>query len=159
MDSTVSNLLDRAENEILLASSLTKISDSTNEKLKSELDLPKDTTFFSGVISHAYYSIFYSAKAYLLSRNMHFKSKQGEHSQVYHRFRALVIKGFVDIELLRIYDNVKVKAETLLNILINECEKRTKFTYETLPQANKEPAEDSLKNAIEFLIHIRNMVM
>jgi hypothetical protein len=39
--------------------------------------------------------------------------------------------------------------------LKTEKDKRTNFSYETIPQANKQPAEDSLNNAIFFISHIK----
>ena len=51
-----------------------------------------------------------------------------------------------------IYD--KIKADTLLGIFRIEKKKRGDFTYQTLSQANKEPAEESIKNAKAFFSHI-----
>ena len=50
------------------------------------------------------------------------------------------------------------RAEALLDILKTERVKRTNFTYETIPQANKEPAEDSLNNALLFISHIKEFI-
>ena len=67
----------------------------------------------------------------------------------------MVEKGLIEADLLRVYDDVKTKAEALLEILKKEKEKRNTFTYETLPQANKRPAKDSLNNALLFIAHIK----
>jgi len=67
----------------------------------------------------------------------------------------MVEKGLIEQDLLRVYEEVKTKAEVLLEILKKEKDKRTEFTYETLPQANKSPAEDSLNNALLFISHIK----
>jgi len=40
----------------------------------------------------------------------------------------------------------------------DEREKRTTFTYKTLPQANKEPAEKSIENAKFFISHIKSFL-
>jgi uncharacterized protein (UPF0332 family) len=41
-----------------------------------------------------------------------------------------------------------------LNLLeMYKQEKRGDFTYNTIPQANKEPAEDSIKHAKDFYKH------
>src|SRR3989338_5898169 len=56
---------NRAENELKHAETMFKISESN--KLKPELDLLDEDTFYSGVISHAYYSIFFGAKALLMN--------------------------------------------------------------------------------------------
>jgi uncharacterized protein (UPF0332 family) len=156
MDSKVSLLMDRAENEILAAQSLKKLSEEA--QVKKEFGFPSDVSFYSSVISHSYYAIFYAAKAYLISKSIKFKSKQGQHQQVYFEFRKLVEKGVIDKELLIMYEEVKVKADSLLDIIKTEKAKRTDFTYETLPQANKLPAEDSLKNALFFISHIKEFI-
>lgn len=155
MDSEVSMLLDRAENELVIALALDKLSEK--EDLASPLDIPRGTTFYSSVISHCYYAIFNSAKAYLVSKKVKLE-KQGQHQQVYFAFRRMVKEGIIEKELLKIYEDLKVKAESLLEILNSEREKRKTFTYETVAQANKKPAEDSIKNAKEFISHIKRMI-
>lgn len=71
------------------------------------------------------------------------------------KFKNIVKTGELDKEFLKIYEDAKVKAEALLLILEDEKEKRTKFSYKTLPQANKEPAEKSIENAQFFVTHIK----
>ena len=56
--------LARAENELNLSIMIQKISDNT--KMQIETFGMKESTYYSATISHAYYSIFYAAKAYLL---------------------------------------------------------------------------------------------
>jgi uncharacterized protein (UPF0332 family) len=155
MDSKVNLLIDRSENEILAAQVLKRLSEE--DSLKTEFNLPISTSFYSSVISHAYYSIFYCAKAYLIHKNISL-SKQGQHQQVYFKFKKLVKKGIIETELLKIYEDVKGKAEVLLDILKTEKDKRTNFSYETIPQANQQPAEDSLNNAIFFISHIKELL-
>lgn len=156
MDSKVNLLMDRAENEIFAAQALKKLSEEAS--LKKEFEFSPSVSFYSSVINHSYYAIFYSAKAYLTAKNIPLKSKQGQHQQVYFEFKKLVEKGIIEKELLRIYEEVKIRAESLLDILKTERAKRTNFTYETIPQANKQPAEDSLKNALFFISHIREFL-
>ncbi len=50
-----------------------------------------------------------------------------------------------------------IKADTLLHIFKYEKGKRGKFTYRKLSQANLEPAQESLDNAITFFKHINNL--
>ncbi len=57
--------LQRAENELVAAQMLFDISGNTYLQ-KEQFRLEKDFTFYSTVISHSYYSIFYSAKAILI---------------------------------------------------------------------------------------------
>ncbi|MBU4241820.1 MAG: hypothetical protein KKA65_05035 [Nanoarchaeota archaeon] len=59
-----------------------------------------------------------------------------------------------DVELLKIYEEMLIKADSLLHIFKHEKNKRGKFTYRKLPQANLEPAKESLENAKYFFKHI-----
>ena len=90
MDSKVSLLMDKAQNEIFSAQALKRLSEE--ESLKKIFNFPSETTFFNGVIEHCYYAIFHCAKAYLISKNIHLKSEQGQHQQVYFEFRKMVGK-------------------------------------------------------------------
>jgi len=45
-----------------------------------------------------------------------------------------------------------------LGIFRKEKRKRVEFTYQTIPQANKEPAEDSLKNSKFFVSNIMKVI-
>ncbi len=156
MDSRVSIYLRRANNEFVLAEMLFKISGDDEKKLALEVN--KEETFYSAVISHCYYSIFYAAKAYLISRNIAIKSKQGEHQQVYFEFKKLVEGGIISKEMLKIYEDIRGKAETLLEILKKEKDKRADFTYETIAQANIPPANESLINSKIFNKTIKEMI-
>jgi len=157
MDSTTNVYFNRAGNEIALAQAVVLLSE--NEKIKQEVfHMPKEITFYSAVISHSYYAIFYSAKAYLRTKGVVFTEKQGQHQRVYHEFGKLVKKGVIDKELLEIYKEARIKAETLLEILRQEKDNRNEFTYEKLPQANKEPAKSSLRNAQQFYRHLLSLV-
>ncbi|MCF7866108.1 hypothetical protein K9L67_00705 [Candidatus Woesearchaeota archaeon] len=51
-----------------------------------------------------------------------------------------------------------MRADTLLEIFKEEKWKRSHYTYNTIPQANKEPAKDSVNNAKMFLKHIKNLI-
>jgi len=65
MDINVKKYLDRAESEFILANA--NFSLSVSDDAKIVLKVQGNKTFFNNVISECYYSIFYSAKAYLLS--------------------------------------------------------------------------------------------
>ena len=116
----------------------------------------KEDTYYSAVISHSYYSIFYAAKAYLLLKGVKTKAPE-EHKKTYNEFKKLVLQGIVDKELLAIYDDIMIKADNLLGIFKTEKKKRGTFTYQKLSQANLEPAKESLENAKTFLKHIRKL--
>ncbi len=152
MDSSVKLLLERAENELQLAKVIYTLTE--NRTIQSEVfHLDKIQTFYSSVISHSYYCIFYSAKAYLLSKGI--KTEAPEvHKKTFNVFKKLVIRGVVNKELLKIYEEVLIRAETLLGIFKTEKGKRGEFTYQKIAQANKEPANQSLENAKTFFSNI-----
>lgn len=156
MDSMVEIFLERANNELLTAKSLIKLSEIV--KFKKEFELPKNITFYSSVISHSYYSIFYAAKAILLTKNI--KTSFPEvHKKTLELFENELIKtGILDVNLLKIYKTMLIRADVLLEIFKEEKYKRGKFTYKTLPQANKLPANNSLKNAKLFVSNIAKII-
>lgn len=157
MDSTIDLCLKRSDNEIVLATVVYRISHDAALK-KDVLHIAENLTFYSAVIGHAYYAIFHSAKAYLISKGITFTERQGQHQKVHHKLQYFVKKGVISQELLKIYDEVKGRAEELLSIFEKEREKRGRFTYEQLPQANKEPAEKSLNNARHFITHMKSLI-
>ncbi len=144
----------RAWNELQAARLLFRLSERPDVQ-KSLLER-EPLTFYSGVISHAYYSIFYVARAYLQTRGVTTRPPR-EHEQVYERFAWFVETGVLDKELLRIYDAERPKAAVLLGILGDEKSKRGRFTYRTLPQANKRPAEESIAHATTFFKRLANL--
>ena len=156
MDSDHSTLyIKRAWNEILLAKAIFRL--SNEGRLKSMFELKEDTTFYSNVISNAYYCIFYSAKSLLYIKDVITEPPE-EHKKTLEAFERIVASGEVDVDLLRVYKSVAVKADELLGIFRREKKKRGEFTYQKLPQANYEPAKESLENAEKFFKNI-NMIM
>ena len=55
--------IERAKNELDLANAVFKL--SSDSKIKIELELKENATFFSNVISCSYYTIFYATKSLL----------------------------------------------------------------------------------------------
>ena len=157
MDSEYKDILyiQRAKNELELAKAIFKL--STENRLKLEFELSEDTTFFSNAISNAYYCIFYSAKALLESKGIK-TAFPDEHLKTLNEFEKLVNAGEIDTELLMIYKSLVVKADELLGIFRKEKRKRGEFTYQKLPQANLEPAVESIKHAEKFHKNIRLMI-
>ena len=147
--------LNRAKNELDLAKVIFKI--STETKFKFDLELKEDSTFFSNVISNSYYCIFYSAKAFLYAKGIVTAAPE-EHRKTLEEFEKLAASGQIDEELVRIYKDIVVKAEELLGIFAKEKSKRGKFTYRMLPQANLEPAKESLENAEKFYKNINLII-
>ncbi|MDD2666720.1 MAG: HEPN domain-containing protein [Methanocellales archaeon] len=156
MDSMVKVYLDRADNEAILADAVKKLSDENDVKQSFKID--KHQTFYSAVISHSYYAIFYSAKAILLTKNI--KTDWPDvHRKTLDAFKEqLVDTGILDVKLLEIYRKMVVRADKLLQIFREEKKKRGDFTYKTLPQANREPADDSVKNAKTFVSNIKKII-
>jgi hypothetical protein len=50
------------------------------------------------------------------------------------------------------------RAEELLGIFSKEKKKRGTFTYQKLPQANKEPAKESLDNVLFFFKNVNKLL-
>ena len=147
---------DRADNEIMVAESLKRLSEIEDDKVN--FDLPEDISFYSSVISHSYYAIFYAAKALLLTKGIETKSPE-VHKKTYEGFKKnFVDSKELDVSLLKIYKKMIVRADELLEIFKEEKWKRGHFTYQTIPQANKEPAEDSLKKAKFFVSNIMKVI-
>ena len=156
MDSLVEIYLNRANNDILAAESLRRLSD--NQKDKEDFSLPSDTTFYSSVISHSYYAIFYSTKAILLTKDIKTSSPE-VHKKTYEYLKKYFVdSGILDVELLRIYNKMIIRADELLQILKDEKWKRGHFTYETIPQANDGPANESLAHAKFFVSNIIKII-
>ena len=155
MDLNYNLYLERANNEIKFADIALIV--SKNKELQINVfKIEQPETYYSSVISHSFYCIFYSAKAYLAKKGIKTEAPE-EHKKTYEEFRRLVFLGTIDKELLRIYDEIIVKADTLLGIFKTEKKKRGEFTYQKLSQANLEPANKSLENAKTFLKHIRKL--
>jgi uncharacterized protein (UPF0332 family) len=156
MDSLVRIYLQRSLNEISIAKLLLAVSEDTSKKREFQID--DEMTFYSGTISHAYYAIFYAAKALLLSREI--KTEMPDvHKKTYELFKIeFVDSGVLDAELLGIYQKMIVRADELLQIFKEEKWKRGNFTYHTLPQANKDPAQQSVNHALTFLKNIKKVL-
>ncbi|MGV8163124.1 MAG: hypothetical protein ACP5N2_07365 [Candidatus Nanoarchaeia archaeon] len=144
--------IERAESKLLLANVNFNI--STNKKLKEELGVPIDKTFFNDVISLAYYGIFYCAKAYLLANGVKTTVPE-EHKKTYEGFRNFVDSGKVDRQLLELYEIETQKAEVLLKIFFDEKRKRGIFTYNIKSDANIPVAKESLENSRKFIAMIK----
>jgi hypothetical protein len=69
-----------------------------------------------------------------------------------------MINKELEDELFLMYEDAEAKAEELFNSLSDEREKRGQFTYERLPKANRLPAEESIKNATQFVRDIETIL-
>ena len=149
--------LQRAENELVAAQMLFGI--SSNPLLqKEQFKLEKEFTFYSSVISHSYYCIFYAAKSSLIKIGIRTEAPE-VHKKTLEAFERYLVKtGKLDVELLKIYQKIVVRAEELLGIFSKEKGKRGRFTYQKLPQANREPAKESFDNASFFFKNINKIL-
>ncbi len=156
MDSEVKLFLNRAENELRLAKALFNL--SKEDSIKVNLGANKEDTFYSAAISHAYYAIFYSTKALLLTKRIKTDSPN-IHKKTFEEFKkTFVDTGILDLELLKIYNKMIIRADELLGLFKIEKRKRGDFTYKTIAQANIEPAKDSIENARKFVTNIRAVI-
>jgi len=85
MDSMAKIYIDRAENELMLSSAIKRLSEDPKEK--AHLGVEFNSTFYSAAISHSYYSIFYSAKAILLTKGIETNSPE-VHKKTLEAFKA-----------------------------------------------------------------------
>lgn len=156
MDSEVKLFIERAENELRLAAALFNLSD--DEKIKVNLEANPNDTFYSAVISHAYYSIFYAAKSLLLTKKINTKAPE-VHKKTFDEFKKeFVDSGILDMYLFEIYEKMIVRADELLQLYHVEKSKRGTFTYHTISQANIPPAKESLHHAKTFIKNIKNVL-
>lgn len=149
--------LSKAENELKQAEAIFKISE--NDALKERLELLETDTFYSGVISHAYYAIFFAAKALLIKGKIATKIPNIHKATLDAFSYYFILNGKLDMEFLRLYRSAIIKADALLSLFVSEKEKRAEFTYKTLPDANKIPAAESLENANKFLTNIKKIIL
>ncbi|MEK6887668.1 MAG: hypothetical protein AABX14_01855 [Candidatus Aenigmatarchaeota archaeon] len=156
MDSMARLFAERARNELKIAEVLLRFSEDTDAKMV--FGIQESMTFYSGAIAHAYYCIFYSAKAVLATKDIK-TSAPKIHKKTFDAFKKhFVDTGIIDAELLKIYRSMIIRADDLLEIFSLEKSKRGDFTYKTIPQANRKPAEESLKNAKTFAINIFKII-
>lgn len=152
MDSEVKLYMQRAENELRLSKAIFNL--SKKPEAKKELGANEDDTFYSATISHAYYSIFYSAKALLLTKGLKTKAPK-IHKKTFDLFKSTFVDtGILDLELLKIYKEMIIRADELLGLFQREKWKRGHFTYKTIAEANIPFAEESIKNAEKFVRNI-----
>lgn len=100
MDSMVKIYLNRSFNEVAAAKTLFEI--SNDAKKKDEFQLPEEITFYSAAISHSYYSIFYAAKAVLLTRNIKTSSPEIHKKTYLSSKKEFVDSGILGVKLLAI---------------------------------------------------------
>ena len=114
MDSQIKTFTERANNELVLSGKIKLISE--DDEAKEFLEIESKMTFYSSVISHSYYAIFYSAKAILLTKNIKTSSPE-VHKKTFELFeKTFVDTGILDVKLLEIHKEIVIKADELLEI-------------------------------------------
>lgn len=97
MGSLTEIYIDRANNELMAAKALERLSENRSERIN--FDLPDNSSFYSSVISHSYYGIFYAAKAILLTKGIATKSPE-VHKKTFEEFkRVFVDTNELDVSL------------------------------------------------------------
>ncbi len=96
MDSIFELYIKRAQNELNLSLIIMKISEDKN--MQNTLFKLEEDTYYNGVISHAYYCVFYCAKAYLSLKNIKTEAPE-EHKKTYQEFEKFVNNGILKKEL------------------------------------------------------------
>lgn len=76
MDFEYKIYLSRAQNELNLSLIIMKISD--NKEMQVSTFGIKEDTYYNATISHAYYCIFYGAKAYLLLKGIKTRAPEAQ---------------------------------------------------------------------------------
>jgi len=149
--------LSRAENELIAGKILNEVSINPTIQ-KEQFKIETSFTFYSSVISHSYYCIFNTAKAILINEGIK-TDMPNVHKKTLKAFKKFLVQtGKLDKELFRIYEDMAIKADVLLEIFSSEKGKRGRFTYQILPQANVQPAKESLDNADLFFKAIRKIL-
>jgi len=89
--------LNRAENEIKLARIVFAVSKDQSMQVEVFGEKYPDT-YYSAVITHSYYAIFYAAKAYLLTKGVVITPPE-EHRKTYDALKGRVDSGELDVDL------------------------------------------------------------
>ncbi len=87
--------IHRAENEIKLAEIIFVISEDPSIQ-RETFKINEPETYFSAVITHSYYSIFYGAKAYLAKNGIGVTAPE-EHKKAFAEFKKSVESGELDL--------------------------------------------------------------
>lgn len=78
--------------------------------------------------------------------------------QYYALAKYFIINKELEDRLFFLYEDAEKRAEELFSTLLEEKKKRGNFTYERLPKANKQPAKESIENAVQFIRDIESIL-
>jgi uncharacterized protein (UPF0332 family) len=152
----ISLMVKKANNNLKFAKIALKISD--NKDIKETLGLAEHDSFYDWVIITAYYAMFHIAHALLATKEIKIGKIRTHEATLYALAKYFMINKELEDELFLMYEDAEAKAEELFNSLSDEREKRGQFTYERLPKANRLPAEESIKNATQFVRDIETIL-
>ncbi|MBI2672256.1 hypothetical protein HYX16_04955 [Candidatus Woesearchaeota archaeon] len=142
-------MFSKAQNNLKIGRAIFKI--SKDSKLKELLKLKDKDSFYDWVIQASYYTIFHAANALLASKKIKILQPSIHKAALYAFGKIFIINKELEDELFFIYEEAEQKALELFSTLAEEKQKRGFSAYERLSKMNIEPAEESLKNAQEFL--------
>jgi uncharacterized protein (UPF0332 family) len=149
-------MIKKANNNLKFAKMTLKISD--NKDLKETLGLEEQDSFYDWAIITTYYAMFHITQALLATKEIKIGKIRTHEATLYALAHYFIISKELEDELFLIYEDAEAKAEELFNTLSDEREKRGRFTYERLPKANRQPAEESIKNATHYVRDIETIL-
>jgi uncharacterized protein (UPF0332 family) len=149
-------MVKKANNNLKFAKLTLNISDDKN--IKETLGLDENDSFYDWVIVTAYYAMFHIAHALLATKEIKMGKIRVHEATLYALAKHFILNKELEDDLFLMYENAESKAEELFNSLSYEKQKRGEFTYERLPKANRLPAEESIKNATQFVREIETIL-
>lgn len=149
MPALISLMVKKANNNLKLAKIILSISDKADAK--ESLGLSESDSFYDWAIITAYYAMFHITHALLATKEIKISKIRVHEATLYALAKYFILTKELEDEFFLIYEDAESKAEELFNSLSDEKEKRGRFTYERLPKANRLPAEESIKNASQFV--------
>ncbi len=152
----ISLMVKKANNNLKFAK--TTLALCENNEVKDSLGLQEKDSFYDWVIVVAYYAMFHITQALLATKKIKITNIRVHEATLYAFAHNFILTKELEDELFFTYEDAEAKAEELFTSLSEERRKRGKFTYERLPQANKEPAEESITHATEFVREIETIL-
>ena len=149
-------LIKKANNNLKLAKIVFDI--SSNSKQKANHKLLEGDSFYDWVIITSYYAMFHITHSLLATKKIRIRNIRVHEATLYAFAHHFILTKELEDDLFLMYEDAEARANQLFNELSEEKQKRGQFTYERLPKANKEPAEESLNNAIKFVRDIESIV-
>lgn len=147
----------KANNNLKLARTIFDL--SKNEQKKESMGLMAADSFFDWVIITAYYAMFHMAHAILATKKVKIKNIRVHEATLVAFAHHFIVSKELEADMFFIYEDAEGRAEQLFNSLSDERRKRGHFTYEKLPKANMDPAQESLENATRFVQTLETILL